>query len=161
MISKTEVGVNLAELMIRPMLESDLAAVTNLEQVTQVVPWTMAIFMDCLRVGYRGFVVECNHEVIGFVILASAAGESHILNLAVSPSKQGQGIGYWLMQHILSELQQQGINLVFLEVRASNLKAQKLYKKLNFTEIGQRKNYYQTKQGREDAIVMSLNINNA
>jgi ribosomal-protein-alanine N-acetyltransferase len=142
------------------MAESDLAAVTMIEQGTQEVPWNIAMFMDCLRVGYQGFVVEREEQVIGFAILASAAGESHILNLAVSPLEQRQGIGFWLMQQILSGLRQQGVNLVFLEVRASNVKAQKLYKKLKFSEIGQRKNYYQTKQGREDALVLSLNISN-
>jgi ribosomal-protein-alanine N-acetyltransferase len=152
--------VNLAELSIRQMQKDDLKAVSTIERVTQIVPWTANIFEDCLRVGYQGFVVICKGEIIGFIILAVAANECHILNIAVSPLEQGQGIGFWLMQHVLEVLKLQTVNAVFLEVRVSNVKAQKLYQKLSFAEIGRRVNYYQAKQGREDAIVMSLALNN-
>jgi len=152
--------VKLTEFSIRCMELADLEAVSLIEQWVQVVPWTKNIFIDCLRAGYQGFIVERRQEVVGFVLFTFAAGECHILNIAISPLEQSQGIGYWLMQYVLNHLKQLSASSVFLEVRASNRKAQALYKKLQFKEIGQRKGYYQAKQGREDAIVMSLELAN-
>jgi len=57
----------------------------------------------------------------------------------------------------------QGYLLVLLEVRASNIAAQKLYAQLDFTELGRRKGYYvpeQKGEEREDAILMQLTFNN-
>lgn len=147
------------ELIIRPMVSNDLPSVLLIEQLTQPAPWTHKIFLDCLQVGYQCWALERRHEVVGFAILAVAASECHILNLAISPLEQGRGMGYWLMKELLAELKKQLVNLIVLEVRVTNLRAQKLYRKLQFTEIGRRMNYYQTQQGREDAIVMSLNLN--
>jgi ribosomal-protein-alanine N-acetyltransferase len=48
-----------------------------------------------------------------------------------------------------------GVKLLFLEVRVSNFKARNLYKKVGFQEIGIRKNYYRIPE--EDAVVMVYN----
>jgi [ribosomal protein S18]-alanine N-acetyltransferase len=145
-------------LYFRSITLADISAITQIEQATQPIPWTEQIFTDCLKVGYQGWVLALASETVGFVLVSVAAGESHILDIAISPNHQRKGYGKYLMQQLLKELKQQQVMVVFLEVRISNIQAQGLYKKLGFSEIGRRKDYYQAKQGREDAIVMSLNL---
>lgn len=145
-------------LYFKPITLADISVITQIEQATQPIPWTEQIFTDCLKVGYQGWVLALELEIVGFVFVAIAAGESHILDIAISPVHQRKGYGKFLMQQLLQELKQQQVIVVFLEVRISNLQAQELYKKLGFSEIGRRKDYYQAKQGKEDAIVMSLDL---
>ena len=48
---------------------------------------------------------------------------------------------------------------LWLEVRASNVRAQQVYLTHGFTRVGVRKDYYPGARGeREDAIVMSLRL---
>jgi len=60
------------------------------------------------------------------------------------------------MEHLIAELEQRGILTLWLEVRASNQQAIALYQFLGFNEVSIRRNYYPTKEGREDAIIMAL-----
>ena len=71
---------------------------------------------------------------------------------------QGKGLGRYMMQYLISQANNAQIKQLFLEVRKSNLVAISLYKSLDFYRIGIRKNYYRTPSGREDAIVMQLEI---
>ena len=79
-------------------------------------------------------------------------GEAHITNVAIWPGCQGQGLGEYLMRSVMNELPAIGITRVTLEVRVSNINAQKLYTKLGFSPAGIRKRYYSDNQ--EDAIIM-------
>ncbi len=141
------------------MVAQDLAAVIDIEQATQPVPWTERIFQDCLQSGYQCLVLSDDNELVGFAILAIAAGECHVLNIAIRPERQGQGLGLFLLQQIFAMLQDTSTSLVLLEVRVSNKVAQGLYQKLGFKTIGYRKDYYAAEKGREDAMVMSLQLN--
>jgi ribosomal-protein-alanine N-acetyltransferase len=47
---------------------------------------------------------------------------------------------------------------VFLEVRPSNPRAVTLYESLGFYDIGRRPNYYPARRGREDAVVMAMEL---
>jgi ribosomal-protein-alanine N-acetyltransferase len=134
----------------------DLKLVSCIEQATQFVPWTEKIFHDCLQVGYQGHVLHDDTQILGFAVLALGASECHVLNLAITPERQGQGLGHFFMRRLLTMLKYLNVEHVFLEVRVTNQAAQSLYKKLGFKQLGYRKEYYAAKQGREDAIVMSL-----
>ncbi|MCU7891146.1 MAG: ribosomal protein S18-alanine N-acetyltransferase [Candidatus Thiodiazotropha sp. (ex Ustalcina ferruginea)] len=142
---------------IRPMLNEDLSHVMAMEERVYPFPWTLDIFQDCLRVGYCCWVVTLDQQVIGYGVMSVVIDESHILNICIHPKWQGQGLGYKLSQRLLKIARQHGAETVFLEVRASNQIAFKLYEKIGFVKIGQRRNYYPAAdRKREDALVMAL-----
>lgn len=90
--------------------------------------------------------------VAGYVGSQTVLGESDMMNLAVHPDYQRQGIGEKLVLALIEVLKEKGSHCLTLEVRASNLPARKLYEKLGFQTVGKRKNYYQ--HPREDADIL-------
>ena len=102
--------------------------------------------------------VKEGKKVIGFAILSVSIEESHLLNIGLTSSKRGQGLGKELLEKIVIAAEVMGSKKIFLEVRISNEIAIDLYKTMGFREIGLRKNYYRLKEGREDAILMSKTL---
>ena len=143
---------------VRPMHEEDLEQVATIELQGYEYPWTLAIFRDCLRAGYQCWVLAHAVEIIGYGILTVAAGEAHVLNVCVASAEQGGGYGTRLMRRLIDLARWHRAQRIFLEVRPSNTRAVKLYHQLGFNEIGKRPNYYPAKRGREDAIVMAMEL---
>jgi len=143
---------------LRPMRETDLVAVQAVEERAYEFPWTLGIFRDCLRADYPAWVLVEHDEVIGYFLLSIAAGEAHVLNVCVAPEHQGHGHGRRLMRTIMQLARGRGVQRVFLEVRPSNTGAIALYDSEGFNEIGRRPRYYPAKNGREDALVMALEL---
>ena len=143
---------------LRPMREQDLDEVIAIEHSAYPFPWTPGIFRDCLRVGYPAWVLHEHGAIIGYAVLSVAAGEAHLLNICVDPRRQGQGLGRWLLRSLLEIARRDGAERMFLEVRPSNPHAVALYEDEGFNEIGRRPRYYPTHGGREDAIVMALEL---
>ncbi|MDR3389284.1 MAG: ribosomal protein S18-alanine N-acetyltransferase [Rudaea sp.] len=144
--------------LLRPMQLEDLDQVTAIEIAAYEFPWTHTIFRDCLRAGYNCWVLAQSVEVIGYGVLSVAAGEAHILNVCVAREQQGEGHGKHLMKRLIDLARWHQAERIFLEVRPSNTRAVALYDQLGFNEIGKRPNYYPGKRGREDAIVMALEL---
>jgi ribosomal-protein-alanine N-acetyltransferase len=144
-----------AELEFRPMRKSDLKAISAIEDIAYEFPWEPSTFKDCLSVGYCCWVGEKLGVVVAYGIVTVGAGESHILNVCVSPAMQGRGYGRRLMEKLMEVAKSHHAEMMILEVRPSNPKTIKLYQDLGFNEIGNRKAYYPSKKGREDAIVMA------
>ena len=103
-------------------------------------------------------MLESDDRVAGYAILSIAAGEAHILNLCVDPKRRQLGYGEQLLDEILSKSRGSEVKEVFLEVRPSNEIALALYRKKGFRQIASRPAYYQAREGREDAAVLSLRI---
>jgi ribosomal-protein-alanine N-acetyltransferase len=146
------------EVHIRPMLEIDLGEVAAIEQKSYAFPWSENIFRDCLRVGYTCRALDLAGQVIGYGVMSLGAGEAHILNLCVREEFRTFGFGRRLLEHMLERAGAAGISEAFLEVRPSNLAAIRLYQRLGFEQIGIRRGYYQAPDGREDAIVLKLDL---
>jgi ribosomal-protein-alanine N-acetyltransferase len=144
--------------MIRPMTEDDLDAVVYIEYSATNFPWGRQQFLDSLNAGHRCTVMQSDEGVAGFAIFSSVIDEATLLDIAVALPAQKQGVGRALLRDGLRELQQQNVAYCFLEVRASNKPAQALYQTQGFKAVGRRKQYYQTRDGREDAIVMKLEL---
>ena len=79
------------------------------------------------------------------------------MNVAVDPECRQKGIGHALVQSLIKEGEKKGAVFFYLEVRESNLAAQKLYEKSGFTVSGIRKNFYQ--KPAENALIMSMQAN--
>ena len=147
-------GLN-ALVELRTMKSSDLKQVIAVEKKAYPHPWTLGIFRDCLRVGYNAWAMTLDNNVIGYGIVMLAPGEAHILNICINPDYQGKSLGRLLLRHLVEKSRQTDIDMVLLEVRRSNTQAQQLYVSENFHELGVRKDYYPTDNGREDAIILA------
>ncbi len=144
--------------VLRPMREGDLDAVMAIEVRSYPFPWTSGILRDCLRAGHPAWVLQRDAQVIGYFLMSIAAGEGHVLNVCVAPEQQGQGHGRKLLRAILQLARGHAAERVFLEVRPSNTGAIALYFDMGFNEIGRRPRYYPTRDGREDALVMAIEL---
>lgn len=142
----------------RPMLAADLDKVLENETRSYQFPWTRGNFSDCLAAPHECRVLLVDADVLGHGILAFGAQEAHLLNVCVRRDRQGEGLGRALVVHMLERAQIRGADMVFLEVRPSNLVAINLYHSLGFNEIGLRKDYYPADKGHEDAQVMALDL---
>ena len=143
-------------LIERISCSEDLDAVAALEAATFTNPWTREMLerelvqSDVARV----YVVRLpGRRVAAFCACWLVYDELHINTIAVDANLRRQGLARALMTHILDEAAAQGAARTFLEVRRSNLPAQRLYENLGFAVTGVRRNYYTNPE--EDALVLS------
>ena len=144
---------------IRKMKDTDIAAVSRIEKLTHIQPWSENVLTDCYHSDYLCLVAEENDyqkELKGYIILSQVLDEAHLLNLCVSLKYQGFGLGLELTARGIKEVFKRGARKMFLEVRRSNMRAIRLYESFGFSEIGIRTNYYQGSSLSEDAVVMAL-----
>jgi [ribosomal protein S18]-alanine N-acetyltransferase len=158
MATAPELFAAVPEILIRPMVESDVSDVVSTERVSYQFPWSEGIFRDCLRVGYICRVVTVDDRVTGYGVMSVGAGEAHILNLCVREAFRCRGIGRRLLSYLLDRASASGMSEAFLEVRPSNTAAIRLYQSLGFEPVGTRRGYYQAVGGREDAAVLKLSL---
>ncbi len=142
----------------RPMVPTDIPAVGAVERASYTFPWSEGIFRDCLRVGYLCRVAEVDHDIVAYGVVAMGAGEAHILNLCVRSDLRGRSVGRQMLLLLLERARQAGMTEAFLEVRPSNRLAIALYQSVGCVQVGLRKAYYQAEQGREDALVLKLDL---
>ncbi|HYG05932.1 MAG TPA: ribosomal protein S18-alanine N-acetyltransferase [Stenotrophomonas sp.] len=143
---------------LRPMREEDIDTVMEVERRAYPFPWTRGIFRDCLQAGYPGRVLEQDGVLVGYGMLSLATDEAHILNVCVDPALQSRGHGRLLLRALVRLACERGARRVFLEVRPSNAAAVALYHSEGFNEIGRRPRYYPAQNGREDALVMAMEL---
>ena len=140
------------------MREDDLDAVHAVEIRAYEFPWTVGIFRDCLRADYPAWVMQHEGRIIGYFLMSIAADEAHVLNICIDPNFQGQGLGRQLLRALVRVARGRKAERVFLEVRPSNAGAIALYHSEGFNEIGRRPRYYPARDGREDALVMAIEL---
>jgi len=98
---------------------------------------------------------DCSHEVLGSLLLQQAADEVEVLFVGVRPSYRRRGFGEGLIRAGLAAATAEGARSAFLEVRASNVGALRLYEGVGFKTVGTRRGYY---ADGEDACVMMCSI---
>jgi [ribosomal protein S18]-alanine N-acetyltransferase len=145
-------------IQVRGMRVEDLATVSAMENASYEFPWSAGIFSDCVKAGHPCWVLCVDQDIAGYGILSMGAGEAHVLNLCIGPDFRGRGLGRHLLGRLLDIARWNGAERIFLEVRPSNPLAKTLYESVGFSEIGRRPRYYPAKHGREDAIVMALDM---
>jgi len=150
-------------LNFRTMTIDDLPVILRIEHKNFPNPWPEKTLRGCLEANYQcviGFYDAQPKEVVCYAVLMIGFEESNLLNISVNPDFQQQGIGRRLMEHLLLISRINQAKNMWLEVRASNTPAIRLYQKLGFDQIGQRDNYYryhdaEGKPVSEHAILMS------
>ncbi len=151
-------AVPIPQLEYRRMRAADLQEVAALEKNLYAFPWSLGNFRDSLTAGYDCWAVTHGEVVIGYAVLMIAVDEAHLLNFAVATQWQNQGIGRAFLGHIIAVARRAACQIVYLEVRPSNLPARHLYKVLGFQQIAIRPDYYPALTGREDALFLGLSL---
>ncbi len=143
-----------SNLVIAPATEADIPAMMALENACFSDPWTEGAMRSTFDIPVtRILVARLEGEVVGFAIAYLIPPEGEIADICVSPAMRGKGIGGLLLNGLIADSQ---CSQFWLEVRLSNLAAQRLYGKTGFQILGVRKNYYD--HPKEDAIVMGLTL---
>ncbi len=141
-------------LQIRLWDRHDLKDVERIANQSQSNSWSHAVFEDCLKMNYLGWVLEDDAGgIIGFLIVLIHDRECQLMNIAIDRLKQHQGYAKKLLSHLFDYVKTTQVEHILLEVRASNEAAICLYKSHHFSQVGIRKGYYPTAGGKEDALV--------
>lgn len=129
--------------------------VWRIERAANTFPWAESMIRKEPNNIATNFVLLVDDTLVGYCYGQLVAGEATLLNIAVDPNQQGKGYGKALLEGFIDILQQRNAEDIWLEVRASNVRAYKLYEAAGFNEINRREGYYPSENGREDALIMT------
>ena len=145
---------------ILPMSEDQLPEVLAIERLVFSDPWSPASFRHEMDVNGTALTRVARlwpeGPVLGYFVAWFIEDEVHLGNLAVHPARQGEGTGQRLLDYLVGEAKRRGGRIITLEVRESNMGAQRLYLRNGFRPIAIRRRYYP--DNHEDAIVMMLEL---
>jgi ribosomal-protein-alanine N-acetyltransferase len=149
-------AATVAAVVVRRMRWWDIAPVAELER--ELFPhdrWTVETFWSELagvpETRYYLVAESLDGEIVGYAGLFAARDQADVQTIGVRLDHQRTGLGRRLLNSLLDEARQRGCREVFLEVRAENTAAIRLYERTGFEVAGRRRGYY----GRgADAIVM-------
>jgi ribosomal-protein-alanine N-acetyltransferase len=146
-------------LEFRLMRIEDIPAICAIEEEAFATPWTAEAFHNELTHNHfaKYMVMEWQGEVVGYAGMWMIVDEAHITNIAISLPYRGRKWGELLLIELKKTATFMGAMRMTLEVRVSNLIAQRLYGKLGFYPVGTRRGYYS--DNNEDAIIMWAELN--
>lgn len=140
---------------IRSMRPEDIPAILDIDFTVFSLPWSKKAYEEELMNPVAHYLVlTFNDFIAAYVGIWIILDEAHITNIAVAPEYQKHGYGEILLNKLIAYAKRLGAESMTLEVRKTNLAAQKLYRKLGFTEYGVRSRYYS--DNNEDALIMWL-----
>ncbi|MEM9774874.1 MAG: ribosomal protein S18-alanine N-acetyltransferase [Chloroflexota bacterium] len=139
--------------LVRPLVETDLDTVAQIEQESRPSPWSLKQFAaELTSANSYPHVLTLDDEVIGYIIPWLIADEVQIQNIAVASNHRGKKLGELLLNIALQQGLDRGAISAILEVRESNKPAISLYTKYQFKTVGRRENYY---RDGENALLMT------
>lgn len=144
-----------SQVVLQALTEEDLDWVLQVENQNMQTPWTRGGFERALRDGENFLITQQDNTPLGYACLLTIADELHLLTFNIAPEEQSKGYGKQALEQIIQRFENTQFNTILLEVRRSNKIARNLYRSLGFEQDGVRKNYYQTEEGREDALLLS------
>jgi len=146
---------------IRSATTADIYAIYKLNCASFVESWSvMALGMWQERDDDLDVCYDKDGNLAAYYLGQDVLDEVHIMQLAVAPKFQRQGLGSWMMRYEIERKRNAGMKKMLLEVRASNHAAQQLYTSLGFKSDGCRESYYASVDGLppEDALLMSFTL---
>jgi len=147
------------ELTLRGAVPADLADILRLGNDTALNYWTESDFSSVLESETGELTLALSADaLVGVIASSSVIDEVTLLNVAVRRDHQRRGIARLMIQDMLGRRVADGAGRCLLEVRESNRGARALYKSLGFVVDGKRPDYYSVGEGREDAVLMSLEM---
>lgn len=144
--------------------KAQLAAILQMDRLCfEAEPWSEKFWLGLLDNAHRYRIwllrTQDSHEVIGYSVFSCVLDEGELLRIGIAPSWRGRHLGGVLLSNVQTLLFEDGIELLFLEVRKSNICAQTLYGRLGWKRQGVRRNYYTAADGFEDALLFALGRN--
>jgi [ribosomal protein S18]-alanine N-acetyltransferase len=140
---------------IRWMIRRDMPVVLDIEQQSFEFPWSEEEFIRCLRQrNCIGMVAERETTVVGFMIYELHKNRLHLLNFAVAAAMRRTGVGAAMIDKLASKLSSDRRNRIMLEVRETNLDAQKFFREYGFRAISVLRSFYE--DSPEDAYLMQF-----
>lgn len=131
----------------------------KLQTACHAFPWSRKVFADCLSPPYFAWqIIDHHQQVQGYYVGLLASVEATLMDIGVARDSRGQGLGRELLKHFLLQCNQRQALDAWLEVRVSNKTAIALYLDMGFETIETRKNYYPLADGKEDALIMKLEL---
>ena len=156
-MSQNSVQKKSLNIQIRWMIRRDMADVLRIEQESFDFNWTEEDFLACLRQrNCIGMVAELDNRVIGFMIYELHKTRLHVINFAVAREHRRLGIGSQMIAKLVNKLSQQRRHEILLEVRETNLGAQKFFQSQSFKAVCVVRNRYEDSE--EDAYVMRFRL---
>ena len=144
----------MSAIKLRRMQPHGIRAVIEIEQTSFTAPWSELSFLnEMYNEDSLSKVALIKNKVVGYFCARHVLNEGHILNLAVHQEFRRRGIATELMNNILVEFKEKGCNLLYLEVRVSNLDAIKFYERFGFKVSSFRRKYY-TSPTEDGALMM-------
>ena len=145
------------EVHLEPLSIGRLECLQAIENAAYEFPWTRGNFTDSMASGYAIQLLCAGEQILGYFVAMRGVDEVHLLNVTVAPQFQRQGWSLMLLETLALWARGQGAEWLWLEVRAGNLRAQAVYERFGFKQVGMRPRYYPAAHGtRENAVVMSL-----
>jgi ribosomal-protein-alanine N-acetyltransferase len=132
-------------------------AAYSIHQGSHLFPWSEKVFADCLTPPYFGIYIH-DGKPIGYAIGMQVLDEVTLMDVAIQPEARGKSWGTQLLKQFVHVSKSSKAAKIWLEVRASNIAAIHLYKRFGFEVVETRLNYYQSPNGKEDALIMVLDI---
>ncbi|MFH5837183.1 ribosomal protein S18-alanine N-acetyltransferase [Proteiniclasticum sp. C24MP] len=141
---------------IKEMQPQHVNEVFSISAAAFPLPWAKdELIRETINPNALNLVALYEEKVIGYVQCWYTLDSADIINVAVSDAFKRQGVGHRLIRDLILHLKERNVENVFLEVRVSNLPAQRLYKSMGFITLSKRERYY---VNGEDALVMNLQI---
>jgi ribosomal-protein-alanine N-acetyltransferase len=141
-------------LEIEPMTQADLPTVLRIEAASFTTAWPVNAFANEIRDNKLAhyFIGRVGGKIVAYGGIWVILEDSHVTTIAVQPEWRGRKFGEEMLLRLLDEAIAQGACWITLEVRESNVSAQKLYRKYGFTTVSTRRGYYS--DNGENALVM-------
>ena len=141
--------------LIRPAVDGDLAALAALETASFSVSWREAALRGHLEAPHTlSLLLFDGDDPVGYLLAGFLPPEGELYRVAVLPEARRRGYGRRLLETFFREAEKRDVYSLFLEVRESNEAAIALYRSVGFREIFLRENYY--RDPTEAALVMTI-----
>ncbi|GIU91255.1 MAG: putative ribosomal-protein-alanine acetyltransferase [Acidimicrobiia bacterium] len=136
---------------LRAMTPADIPEAVTIERLVYPQPWSQQVFEEELARPDRVYLAaDASGRLAGYGGIMFVGDEAHITTLAVHPHHRGRRLGTRLMLGLVEAALDRGARSLTLEVRVSNLPAQRIYRRFGMAPVGVRKRYYRD----EDALIM-------
>ena len=144
------------QVTLREISTFDVPAIASLERDCFALPWSeKEIVSVCNRADFCGLVAQIDGQTVGYLLGLALFEDAEVLRVAVNEKFRGQKIGGAILDRFVELVRARGAQRVFLEVRASNEPALRLYESRAFTRGRVREKYY---ENGESAIEMHKDL---
>lgn len=148
------------EVTVRRAVPQDAYGMSVVHGVMFEQGWDADFFSTCIMDGehFIVFVAECHAHIVGITMCRRVVDEAELITIGVLEEWRGRSLAKQMSQAVLRVLAEHAVAKCFLEVQIDNIAAMRLYEVCGFEKVGVRKGYYETRDGRKDAVMMICNI---